>query len=137
MTVPVTSISVAVSMASSVAVTMSASSMTVSMPMLEAVDSHQIYKEPEHTDDEQSLMFDFRRFKEPFHCLREDEEGDEQQKQAIHETCQNFGTYVTIRIMRISSPLRYYLKPNILQLTYSRTVYRLNFDFDNFTYTCC
>lgn len=64
--------------------------------MLENEDAHQIHDQAEHGDDEQSIVLDFGRLHHTLNRLGEDEEGDKQKKQSVHEASQYLCPHVAV-----------------------------------------
>lgn len=85
----------------SVSVSMIARPSAMGVPMvaagssvLEDEDPDQVDQEAQDGDDEQPLVLHFRRLHQPLHGLREDEEGDEEQEEAVDEAGQDLRTNI-------------------------------------------
>ena len=86
-----------VSMSSSMGVTMASTSVgvTVASPsMLKDENADQVDNESENGDHKEPLVLDLWRLNQPLHGLGEDEEGDEQQKEAVDEAGKYFCSLV-------------------------------------------
>lgn len=84
----------------------SVSTVRVSMSaVIEGIDAHQVHQQSQHGDDKQTLVLDLRRFDKSLHALRQNEEGYEQQEQAIHEAGQHLGAHIAVGELVVGLPL--------------------------------
>lgn len=98
-------VAVAGPVAMAMAVGMPVTLTPMGMSVLECEDADQVDKETQHGNDEEALMFHLRWFNGSLNSLREDEERNEEQEEAIDKSCKNFCTHVPIREPFIGSPL--------------------------------
>lgn len=62
--------------------------------MLKNENADQIHDQAKHRDDEQSIVLYFGRLHHSLNGLGEDEEGNKQKKQSVHEAGQHLGSDV-------------------------------------------
>ena len=60
----------------------------------------QIHDQTKHRNDEQSIVFHFGRLHHSLDGLGEDEEGNKQKKQSVHEAGQHLGPHIAVRGIR-------------------------------------
>ena len=88
-----------------VGVTVATTSVAVAVAaVLEDEDTDQVDHQTEHGDDEQPLVLHLGRLDGALHRLGEDEEGDEEQEQAVDEATQHLRPHVSVRIALVGAP---------------------------------
>lgn len=89
------------------AVTVPVTTVTMSMTVLEGVYSDQVHQESQHRHHKEPLVLDLGRLYRPFHgFLEHDEEGDEEQEQAVDETREDLDSDVAVGVALVGAPFR-------------------------------